>query len=109
MTNTPTIEQALAYSRTDLKRALRVFSTSGYSFEEYCCTDGTRAGTTSGIHPTDANQCDILHCKSPGNPLPLLTIAPHNLAPYIKITPRSLDAMFISLQLEVQSTLCTQS
>ena len=59
-------------------------------FEKYCCPDGTRT--------SDASQCDFKQCKSPGNPLPLLTIAASKLDPGVTTVLKSLDLLFTSLQ-----------
>ena len=86
MTNPLTIEQVLVYSEAYGFFTHQVTA----DVEEYCCFNGTT--------DPDANQCDILHCTSPGNPLPILTIPSSDLAPDVRMVLRSLDALFTSLQ-----------
>lgn len=108
MTNALTIEQVLVYSEAYGFFPHQVTT----DFDKYCCANGTAVpavtGTTVLTHATDANQCDIVHCKSPGNPLPLLTIAPSNLAPDLRMVLRSIDAMFTSLQAQFTQTTPSQ-
>ena len=59
-------------------------------FDKYCCPNGTRS--------SGASQCDFRQCKSPGNPLPLLTIAASDLDSGVRTVLRSMNMLFTSLQ-----------
>ena len=59
-------------------------------FEKYCCPDGTRT--------TDASQCSFKECKSPGIPLPILTVAVGNLEPEVRTVLASLNELFAGIQ-----------
>lgn len=86
ITNPLTVEQVPVYSE-DYGLFPHQVTTD---FEKYCCPNGT---DTSG-----ASQCDIKHCISPGNPLPLLTIAASKLDPGVRTVLTSLDVLFTSLR-----------
>ncbi|MCJ1241141.1 hypothetical protein MMC14_009145 [Varicellaria rhodocarpa] len=59
-------------------------------FEKYCCPDGSRTA--------DASQCDFQKCSSPGDPLPILTIAAANLDPEVQTALGAVNSMFSGLQ-----------
>lgn len=86
VTNPVSPEQAILYSEVYGFFPHQVST----DFEKYCCSDGS--------HTAAANECNFKECRSPGSPLPLLTVAVANLEPQVQTVLDALNDLYADLR-----------